>query len=91
MGEDNHQLGVSHVKKVEVFGPGCMKCQKTAENAKQAAKETGVDIDLVKIEDMFAIMGRGCNRTPGIAVDGHLKLQGRVATVEEIKHWLKAD
>jgi len=78
------------MKKVEVFGPGCMKCRKTAENAREAAKEAGLDIELIKVEDMFAIMNRGCNRTPGIAVDGELKLQGRVATVREIKNWLQA-
>lgn len=79
------------MKKVEVFGPGCAKCQRTAENAKLAAEEAGVDIDLVKVEDIFAIMNHGCTRTPGIAVDGELRLQGRVATAREIKAWLQAD
>jgi small redox-active disulfide protein 2 len=79
------------VKKVEVFGPGCVKCQKLAENVREASKEAGVDIELVKVEDMFAIMSRGCNRTPGIAIDGKLRLQGRIATVKEIKDWLQAD
>jgi len=78
------------MKRVEVLGPGCVKCQKVAENAKLAATEAGVEIDLSKVEDMFEIMARGCNRTPGIIVDGQLKLQGRVATVREIADWLKA-
>lgn len=78
------------MRKVEVFGPGCVKCRKLAENARAAAEEEGVKIELVKVEDVFEIMNRGCSRTPGIAIDGALKLQGRVATVKEIKDWLKA-
>ena len=77
------------MRQVEVLGPGCMKCQKVAENARQAAHDAGVEINLTKVEDMFAIMAKGCNRTPGIIIDGDLKLQGRVATVKEITDWLK--
>ncbi len=76
------------MKKVEVLGPGCMKCNKLADNVKEAAADAGVEIELTKVEDMFEIMGKGCNRTPGIIIDGELKLQGRVATVKEIKDWL---
>jgi len=77
------------MKKVEVLGPGCVKCHKLADNVKEAATAAGVEVEVVKVEDMFEIMGKGCNRTPGIIIDGELKLQGRVATVKEIQDWLK--
>jgi len=41
-----------------------------------------------KIEDMMDILARGCQRTPATIVDGELKLQGRIATVSEIKQWI---
>ncbi|MDP2873377.1 MAG: thioredoxin family protein [Bacillota bacterium] len=76
------------MKKVEVLGPGCVKCQRLAANVKQAAEESGIDVDMVKVEDMMDILAKGCQRTPGIIVDGDLKLQGRIATVDEIKQWI---
>jgi small redox-active disulfide protein 2 len=76
-------------RRVEVLGPGCEKCRRLAENACAAAGQAGVEIELVKVEDMFDILARGCNRTPGIIIDGRLRLQGRIATVNEIAAWLK--
>lgn len=80
--------GLSAVKKIEVMGPGCVKCQRLYENVKQAASEAGIEVQVLKIEDMMDILARGCQRTPGIIIDGELKLQGRIATVGEIKQWL---
>ncbi len=77
------------MRRVEVLGPGCAKCHKLAENVALAAGQAGVEIELTKVEDMFDIMARGCSRTPGIIIDGELKLQGRIATVKEIVDWLK--
>jgi small redox-active disulfide protein 2 len=76
------------VKKIEVLGPGCVKCSKLAENVAAAVRELGIEAEVTKVQDMFEIMARGCNRTPGIIVDGQLKLQGRIATVKELKDWL---
>jgi len=76
------------MKKIEVLGPGCVKCAKLAENVAEALREAGVEGEVTKVQDMFEIMQRGCNRTPGIMIDGQLKLQGRVATVKEIRDWL---
>jgi small redox-active disulfide protein 2 len=76
------------VTKVEVLGPGCVKCHKLHSHVTQAAEELGVQIEVAKIEDMMDILARGCQRTPGIIIDGELKLQGRIATVNEIKAWL---
>jgi small redox-active disulfide protein 2 len=76
------------MKKIEVLGPGCVKCKRLYENAQQAATEAGQEVQISKIEDMMDILGRGCQRTPGIIIDGVLKLQGRIATVTEIKQWI---
>jgi len=74
--------------KVEVLGPGCMKCQALLRNVEQVLAQSGIQAEVVKVTDVFEIAARGVNRTPAIAVDGELKLQGRVATVDEIKGWL---
>lgn len=74
---------------VEVLGPGCMKCQTLLKNVQEAVAQTGVPAEVTKLEDMFDIVSKGVNRTPALILDGVLKVQGRVATVEEISDWLK--
>jgi small redox-active disulfide protein 2 len=76
------------MKRIEVLGPGCAKCQRLLENVRDALAQVGVEAEVVKVEDVFDIASRGCQRTPGLIVDGKVRLQGRVATVNEIKEWL---
>lgn len=75
--------------KIQVLGTGCPKCKQLAENADAAAKELGVEYELEKVTDINDIMGFGIMMTPGLAIDGEVRMSGKVATVEEIKEWLK--
>ena len=77
------------MKKVEILGTGCPKCKQLAANAEQAAKELGVEVELVKVTDINDIMKFGVMMTPGIAVDGEVKASGKVAGAEDIKAWLQ--
>ena len=56
--------------------------------ADSAAKELGLDYELVKVKDINEIMAFGVMMTPALAVDGTVKAAGRVPTVEEIKKML---
>lgn len=71
--------------KIEVFGTGCLKCKRLMKNVEKAVAETGVSAEIVKIEDITEIMDRDVMLTPALAVDGELKVSGRVADVSEIK------
>lgn len=75
--------------KIEVLGTGCPKCQATVRNAEQAAKELGIQAEIVKVDDISEITARGVMVTPALAIDGEIKCSGRIPTVEEIKGWLK--
>lgn len=75
--------------KVEVLGTGCAKCKRLAKNAEAAIKDLGIDAELVKVDDITEIMERGVMLTPALAVDGDLKVSGRVADVREIKEILQ--
>lgn len=74
---------------IEVLGPGCSNCKKLFSLVEQAVKELGLDAKLEKIEDINVIAGYGIMRTPGIAVDGVVKVSGRVPKLEEIKALLQ--
>lgn len=75
--------------KIEILGMGCPKCNKTAENAEQAVKELGISAEVVKIEKIDEIMKYGVMMTPALAIDGEVKCAGKIATVDEIKKWIK--
>jgi small redox-active disulfide protein 2 len=72
------------MKKITVYGPGCMKCKKTEENVRQVLAETGVEAVVEHVTDMQAIVAAGVMSTPAVAVDGVVKVKGRVPTAEEL-------
>lgn len=74
---------------IEVFGPGCAKCETLLKHAKHAAEQAGGQHEVVKVSDYAAMAARGILSTPALAVDGLLRFQGRVASSDEILSLLK--
>jgi len=71
--------------KIQILGGGCPKCEKLAKNAEEAAKALGLDYELEKITDMNRYAEFGVMMTPALAVDGEVKVMGKVASVKDIK------
>jgi len=74
--------------KIEVLGPNCSKCDNTFDKVKQVLDELKLEAELTKITDVFEIIDRGVNVTPALIIDGEIKLQGKVPSVDEIKKML---
>jgi small redox-active disulfide protein 2 len=74
--------------KIEILGTGCPKCKKLAENAEIAAKNLGIEYEIEKITDINEIMKFGVMITPALAIDGEVKVAGKVASPEDIKAML---
>ena len=74
--------------KIQVLGTGCPKCKQLTANAEAAAKALELDFELEKVTDINAIMAFGVMMTPALAVDGQVKVVGKVPSVEEIKGML---
>ena len=75
--------------KIQILGTGCPKCKMLMEHAEAAAKDLGIDYELVKVDNITDIMSFGVMMTPALAVDGEVKLVGKVAAVDEIKTMLR--
>ncbi len=73
------------MKKIQILGTGCAKCQQLTANAESAARELGQPFELVKVTQVPDIMKFGVMSTPALAVDGVVKSQGRLLTPEQIK------
>lgn len=68
-----------------VIGPGCAKCKTLAQYTDQAVKELGITAEVSKVTDLQQIMALGVMFTPALAVNGNLKVVGKVPSVAEIK------
>lgn len=77
------------MKKLQILGTGCPKCQTLAQHTEAAAKELGLEYQLEKVTSIQDIMKFGVMMTPALAVDGVVKCMGKLPTVEEIKAMLK--
>ena len=73
------------MKKIQILGTGCPKCKKLTENAEAAARALGIEYTLEKVTGINDIMKFGVMMTPALAVDGVVKVVGKVPGVEEIK------
>ncbi len=73
---------------IKVLGPGCPKCKTTYNNALEAVKQTGVDAEVIKIEDIEEMMKYNVLTTPVLMINDVAKVKGRIADVNEIKQLL---
>jgi small redox-active disulfide protein 2 len=76
------------MKAIKILGTGCPKCKKLTELTKQAAKEIGLEYEIEKVTDINDIMEYGIMMTPGLVVNGEVKVAGRLPGLEEIKKML---
>ncbi|HEY0944707.1 MAG TPA: thioredoxin family protein [Opitutaceae bacterium] len=76
------------MKTIQILGTGCPKCRKLTETAEQAARALGIEYTLEKVTDLNRISEFGVMFTPALAVDGQVKVAGRVPTREEIEKLL---
>jgi small redox-active disulfide protein 2 len=76
------------MRRIQILGTGCPKCEKLAVNAEDAATELGLECDIEKVTDIEAIMSFNVMTTPALVIDGDIKVVGRVPTKDEIKEML---
>jgi len=74
--------------KLVIYGSGCSKCQQLTANAELAAKALDLDYEVEKITDTNLIIDAGIMRTPALAIDGDIIIEGKVAGVDDIKKLL---
>lgn len=70
---------------IKILGTGCPNCLKLEASARIAAKELGLDAEIVKVTDISDISAYGILRTPGLVVDEKVVSYGRVLNPAEVK------
>lgn len=73
------------MKKIQILGTGCPKCKKLYDVVQQVVKESSIEADVTKVEDINEILKFGVMMTPALAVDGEVKVYGKIPKPEEIR------
>jgi small redox-active disulfide protein 2 len=73
---------------IKVLGPGCAKCEQAEAIVREAAAESGQDIEIVKVSNPMDIAKAGVFGTPAVIVDGRVKAVGKVPTKADVLSWI---
>jgi len=76
------------MKQIKVLGSGCPKCKTTYNNVLIALKQTGIEAEVTKVEDIEEMMKYNVITTPVLLIDEVIKVKGRVPDINEIKQLL---
>ncbi len=76
------------MKKLQILGTGCAKCNQLAAATQQAACACGIEYEMEKITDFLRFADFGVMITPALVVDGEVKVSGKVPSQEELKKLL---
>ena len=70
---------------VKVLGAGCKSCHEQYENAKEAVKNMGLDIEVEYITDMQKVMEYGVMSMPALVVNEKVVSMGKVLKATEVE------
>ncbi|WP_457393378.1 arsenical pump-driving ATPase [Roseateles sp. P5_E1] len=73
---------------IMVLGSGCSKCRSTIAMIERVAKEQGVEVEILKVEDHDAILSHGVSATPAVVIDGRVVHSGGLPSHAEVQAWL---
>jgi len=74
---------------ITVYGPGCARCYETERVVRNVLVELQHDAHLEKVTDYQAMAAAGVLATPAVAIDGVIKMSGRIPKREEVLAWLR--
>jgi small redox-active disulfide protein 2 len=74
---------------IKVLSPGCPKGKTTYSNVLEALKQTNMEANVEKVEDIEEMMKYNVLTTPVLMIDEQNKVKGRIAQVSEIVELLK--
>jgi hypothetical protein len=74
---------------VEVFGPGCSKCEESAKVAAKFLADRRIPGEVVKFKDVATMASRGILSTPTIIIGDETVVRGRILREADLDAWLK--
>lgn len=75
---------------IKVLGPGCANCTKLETMVKEVVNELNVEASVEKITDIKEIAKTGVLMTPGLIIDGTVKLSGKLPSKDALIKIIKS-
>ncbi len=76
--------------KVLVLGTGCSKCKQLTAKVQEAVRQSGLPVEMEKVEDLREIMKHRVMSTPALVVDGVVRSTGKVLSAAGVLELLRA-
>lgn len=76
---------------IKVLGPGCKKCKELEKAVHKAVEEIGLDAAVEKVEEMDKITAYNVLMTPGLVINGKVKVFGRVPKHKDIIRYIQEE
>lgn len=76
--------------KLLILGPGCARCKRVEEFAREAATTAGVVVEIEHVKELERMLEFDVMATPAVVLDGTVRSSGRVPTVAELAEWMTA-
>jgi small redox-active disulfide protein 2 len=76
--------------RIQVLGTGCAKCKELTRRTEEAVQHLGIDVTVEKVTDLQEIMEFGIMMTPALAIDGAVRIAGKVPSEAELRTLLDA-
>ncbi|MFC1540639.1 thioredoxin family protein [Candidatus Margulisiibacteriota bacterium] len=73
---------------IMIYGPGCPRCKATEKNVLEALAQLKKEAKVTQENDILKFAKAGVMFTPAVAIDGEVKIAGKVPSVDEIKKML---
>ncbi len=74
---------------IKVVGTGCASCKKLEKSVREVIEEQGIAAEVIKVENMMEIVKSGVLITPGLIIDGQIKISGKLPDKEEVERVIK--
>jgi arsenite-transporting ATPase len=74
---------------IKVLGSGCSKCRTTIGIIERVARDSGVAVEIIKVQNPEEIQRHGVRTTPAVVIDGRVVHSGRLPSREEVQGWRK--
>ena len=76
---------------IKVIGPGCINCQNLEMMVINELAKLGISANVDKVTNPLEFSKYGIFGTPGLVINGNLKVAGRVPTSDEVRKWIEEE
>ena len=69
---------------ITIVGTGCAKCKNLEDLVREVVAEKGIEASINKMSDINEIAKTGILMTPGLIIDGKVKVAGKLPSKAEV-------